>query len=163
MTNENKSKPVIPLYFIETPKKDEIVTNRYYKIYYDYFNKGISCTVIGNKLTEEETRKLSQFGIMQYKSYTIVHPFVAQTQATIVFDKPKFVNFIVHYASFPGLIFSAFNENDAMEQLAAISKLFNENEYDIISTTLKNTNRISINVSEDQIKIELVETIKKEN
>jgi hypothetical protein len=135
----------IPLHFTETVKKGEVITTRYYKVYYDYFDKCIKCGIIGNKLTEEETKKLSQFGKIQFNDYLIKLPFLAQMRATLLFDSTKFINFIVHYSTNPSLIFSVHNEYDANDQYNAIIQLFNEQERDIIHTTLKNANRSNKN------------------
>lgn len=158
---------IIPLYFTEPLKKDLFVTTRYYKIYYDSFDKQIKCTIIGNKLTEEEIKMILQFGELKHTDAIIKSLFVAIIQITLVFDKQKFINFIIHYANSPGLIFSIFNEYDAIDQLTTISKLFTALENDIIYTTLKNSNRITqstyARLNTTCTKIELVKLDNKEN
>lgn len=118
--------------------------NRLYKIYYDHFDKTIKCGIIGIEMSEEEKKSLSQFGELQYSGYWIKNPILAYMRYFLVFEKSKYINFIVHYANSPELIFSLYDQKDVKDQCANISQLFNAQENDIINTTLKNAKRLIV-------------------
>ena len=127
-----------PLYITQTVAETQ---KTFYKVYYDWNTKKIKCGIIG-LLSQDEEKKLSQFGQLEFKDYLIKAHFEARVKGILVFnDGLNLINFFVQYVNSPGFILSIFNEHDSWEQYLNITRSLNQQETEIIFNLLKQSNR----------------------
>src|SRR5271165_2422144 len=139
MTDETK----IPLHFTKALfEKHKVI----YKIFRDIFDKTIRCALIVSSDTQKdsvlsEEKKLSEYGKVAFKEYSTTFPnsndIVGKVKRFVTFDKNGFVVFVLHNQNNPSLVFSLYDQKDAIEMLANVLQQFEKKDADIIIDTLK--------------------------